>query len=621
MDRKLEVRERMHRRYSFKKYPSEFTFRCKCMVVFQNLDGVDVILFGLYVYEHDEKNPPPNTRAIYISYLDSVHFMKPRKMRTFVYHEIMIAYLEFVRRKGFSTVHIWACPPLKGDDYILYAKPEDQKTPRDDRLRQWYLDMLIEGQKRGIVGKLTNMYDVYFANPKNDATVVPYMDGDYFPAEVENIIKDLEEGKSSKKASSTGKKKKGTKSKNKNKSGRGGTRSSGIDEEALSASSIVPTGVTQKSLEEGGRDFVMAKLGETIRPMKESFIVAYLNWDGARAEDMVVPKDIAEYREKNGIVAPQKIPCGKEKIEKETLSKITEGVVAVELSRDGSITENKKSGGSSSPSEQQNLLTDQENAKEEVKPPETLSADEASSHPTPNGVYSTKKLESVESSERSKNSNQQGAEVKGDDEEKNQKVNVSSPTPQEIKSSATEENLDKKTKVLDDDKEEMDCEFLNNRQAFLNLCQGNHYQFDHLRRAKHSSMMVLWHLHNRDAPAFVQQCAVCSREILTGYRYHCPICANYDQCNECVSNPQTPRHIHQLKAIPVEPGKRNELTEGQRKERQRSIQLHMTLLLHAAICSSTKCPSANCAKMKGLLKHGASCQVSFLAKSYYFSPS
>merc|ERR1711939_801335 len=64
----------------------------------------------------------------------------------------------------------------------------------------------------------------------------------------------------------------------------------------------------------------------------------------------------------------------------------------------------------------------------------------------------------------------------------------------------------RKVKVIDDDVEDLDCEFLNNRQAFLNLCRGNHYQFDELRRAKHTSMMVLWHLHNRDAPKFVQQC-------------------------------------------------------------------------------------------------------------------
>jgi E1A/CREB-binding protein len=83
MDRKLEVRERMKRRYAFKNYPDEFTFRCKCIVVFQNLDGVDVILFGLYVYEHDEKNPPPKSLApSMFLYLDSVYYMRPRKMRT-----------------------------------------------------------------------------------------------------------------------------------------------------------------------------------------------------------------------------------------------------------------------------------------------------------------------------------------------------------------------------------------------------------------------------------------------------------------------------------------------------------------------------------------------------------
>ena len=144
MSRTLEVRPRMKERYSFKNYPSEFNYRCKCIIVFQNLDGVDVILFGLYVYEHDETNAPPNHRAVYVSYLDSVHYMRPRKMRTFVYHELLTAYLDYVRIKGYNTAHIWACPPLKGDDYILFAKPDDQKVLKDDRLRQWYIDMLKE---------------------------------------------------------------------------------------------------------------------------------------------------------------------------------------------------------------------------------------------------------------------------------------------------------------------------------------------------------------------------------------------------------------------------------------------------------------------------------------------
>merc|ERR1712226_1600252 len=151
--------------------------------------------------------------------------------------------------------------------------------------------------------------------------------------------------------------------------------------------------------------------------------------------------------------------------------------------------------------------------------------------------------------------------------------NVKSKTPDKSDSSVKTD-----AKIIDDDEEEMECEFLNNRQAFLNLCQGNHYQFDQLRRAKHTSMMVLWHLHNRDAPKFVQQCAVCSREILQGYRFHCPTCADFDQCQECVSNVNTKPHAHALQPIAVASGQQSELTEAQRKERQRSIQLHMQLL-------------------------------------------
>jgi E1A/CREB-binding protein len=162
--------------------------------------------------------------------------------------------------------------------------------------------MLVDCQKRGIVGLVTNMYDLYFANEKNDASVVPYMDGDYFPAQVKNVIKDIEEGKGGKKGSGAGKKKKNASAqKQKKKSGRGGTRSAGLDEEALAASGIIPPGMEQKSLEEGGRDYVMVRLGETIQPKKESFIVAHLAWSGAKEEHMVVPKEIQAYREKHGI--------------------------------------------------------------------------------------------------------------------------------------------------------------------------------------------------------------------------------------------------------------------------------------------------------------------------------
>ena len=532
-------------------------------------------------------------------------------MRTFVYHELLTAYLDYVRCKGYSTAHIWACPPLKGDDYILFAKPEDQKTPKDDRLRQWYIDMLKECQRRGIVGKLTNAYDLYFANEKNDATILPYMEGDYFPAELENIIKDLEEGKSlSKKADSSGQKK-GKKDKTKKKSGggRGGTRSTGLDEDALAASGIIPEGVDVKSIQEGGRDYVMKKLGETIHPMKESFIVAYLDWSGQKEENRVVPKEIMEYREKHGIIVRRGCEQPRngdnsyesnEKFNEENGANAPPESNPTKESPPYSREKDQRENGKTYDSEKKEdkIASDSDEKSyqnRESTDPSVLEREKANEGSSkPEKVAREGKFAAMEKRKR--------------DLEGSPKPDTTISTDQGPSKSITKDSKGRLVKVIDDDEEEMDCEFLNNRQLFLNLCQGNHYQFDQLRRAKHTSMMVLWHLHNRDAPKFVQQCAVCSREILQGKRYHCPTCADYDQCYECISNPNIPRHQHPLQAIPVG-GQQSALTQEQRAERQRSIQLHMTLLLHAATCRSDKCASANCAKMKGLLKHGAQCKV------------
>jgi len=485
-DRKHEVRDLMKARYAHKNYPEEFPYRCKCIVVFQNIDGVDVVLFALYVYEHGEDNPYPNKRTVYVSYLDSVHFMKPRKMRTFIYHEILISYLDYARDKGYQQAFIWACPPLKGDDYIFYAKPEDQKTPKDVRLRQWYLDMLEDCQRRNIVGKVSNMYDQYFCDKSLDASIVPYFEGDYFPGEAENIIKELnDEGK---KGPGGSKKKSSSKSKK--------------SSDSTNGTSLVP----EKSYKDGGRDPVMQKFCGAIEGMKESFIVAFLNCKSAKPENLIVPKEITEYREQN----PSQI------------------VVKME---DGKPTRRKRdANGNVIPSIEQKHV----------------------------------------------------------------------------------DRLGRPIRVLDDDTEEIDCEFFNTRQCFLDLCRGNHYQFDELRRAKHTSMMVLWHLQNREAPKFVQQCFACAREISSGVRHHCSVCPEFDLCHDCYRDPKANRGQcnHTLETIKVDAGERNSgLTEEQRKERQRNIQLHIALIEHASRCTSSKCTSTNCQKMKSYLKHGQVCKV------------
>jgi hypothetical protein len=156
---------------------------------------------------------------------------------------------------------------------------------------------------------------------------------------------------------------------------------------------------------------------------------------------------------------------------------------------------------------------------------------------------------------------------------------------------------------LKDDTEDVDdtleSEHFDTRQSFLNLCQGNHYQFDQLRRAKHTSMMVLYHMHNPDAPKFVPNCTVCHKDILVGHKYRCEPCEQ-DYCPACYGQHGSRVHLHPLRimavsAVVAPPT----LTDEQRRQRQQAIDLHLTLLVHASSCVlGSDCKSRHCQKMK-----------------------
>lgn len=60
-------------------------------------------------------------RRVYISYLDSIHFFKPRMLRTAVYHEILIGYLEYVKKLGWVKSSLTQCSVLQPcSQYCIY---------------------------------------------------------------------------------------------------------------------------------------------------------------------------------------------------------------------------------------------------------------------------------------------------------------------------------------------------------------------------------------------------------------------------------------------------------------------------------------------------------------------
>ncbi|XP_073118131.1 histone acetyltransferase HAC1-like [Elaeis guineensis] len=159
------------------------------------------------------------------------------------------------------------------------------------------------------------------------------------------------------------------------------------------------------------------------------------------------------------------------------------------------------------------------------------------------------------------------------------------------------------------DKDEiLESEFFDTRQAFLSLCQGNHYQYDTLRRAKHSSMMVLYHLHNPTAPAFVTTCNICHHDIEAGQGWHCEVCSDFDVCNTCYQKEGGVDHPHKLTN---HPSMADQNAQNKEARQQRVLQLRkmLDLLVHASQCRFPHCQYPNCRKVKGLFRHGIHCKT------------
>lgn len=516
------VRENMYKRYKSKGYPDNFPCKVKCIVLFQNVDGVDVILLGMYVYEYGHKCPNPNQRRVYISYLDSVFYFRPRQYRTMIYHEILVSYLEYMKRRGFHTCHIWACPPAKGDDYILYVHPNDQKTPKEDKLRKWYQDMLDKCVDRGIVTEITNLYTEFMENPANDATVIPYFEGDYFVSEIETIIKDCEQGKADDTSQEAG-------SSKRKKQGRPpvtGKKVKGADGEVSAIT-----------------DPVMLKFSNSIKPYQTLFFVARLH-----------PKEYAE---------------------------------RMHLLREQEILQEKEAGSSSSSMLKADSSTELE--KEDVVVP------------------SVHAPIAVDNSAVEENEDKAGGSTDAvlcQETGSSEPLNLSSSFIDSIITKDDTEDVD----------ESIESPHWDSRQSFLDLCRINSYQFDQLRRAKLTSMMVLYHMHNPDAPARPYTCAhpTCQKDILQGFRINCPTC-EIDFCVNCYRKYGSSVHPkHQLKQLPIsgDGGLPQQLTEEQRRERQRNLQLHLQLLLHSSSCIGTECNVRSCKKMKEYIDHFHSCKDS-----------
>ncbi|KAL3910201.1 MAG: hypothetical protein SGPRY_009144, partial [Prymnesium sp.] len=178
-----------HQQRLGEQFPSEFPYKSKALLAFQKNGGLDVCLFALYVQEYGSDCPEPNKNRVYISYLDSVRYFssEPTGHRSTVYHAVLVAYLQWTRMLGFKYVHIWVEPPKMGDEYIFFARSDQQRKPmKREKLREWYKRMLDKAVNKGIVQSYGSMHET-FGHIKSLAEI-PLFHGDQWETTVPSLL-------------------------------------------------------------------------------------------------------------------------------------------------------------------------------------------------------------------------------------------------------------------------------------------------------------------------------------------------------------------------------------------------------------------------------------------------
>eukprot|EP00540_Astrosyne_radiata_P016821 CAMPEP_0116836754 /NCGR_PEP_ID=MMETSP0418-20121206/8276_1 /TAXON_ID=1158023 /ORGANISM="Astrosyne radiata, Strain 13vi08-1A" /LENGTH=645 /DNA_ID=CAMNT_0004466567 /DNA_START=160 /DNA_END=2097 /DNA_ORIENTATION=+ len=561
--------------------------------------------------------------------------------------------LRYVKERGFHTAHIWSCPPSPGDDYIFHCHPSHQLIPRDDMLRSWYLEMLEKAKNEGVVLDTRTVYDEYFKNsgmdatagPAADPTCLPYFEGDYISGEVENIIRELNSEEEAKRKDRDGSQT--VLSMNKKVGKKLGTRSN------------------PGELVNIGQDKVMLRLGQAMNNMRQNFIVVHLRsraFAGAveRGEDVSgwvdETDDTSNKRTKIGgkdssVLCPPHMMSKSGTFDKQMVGQEDSGMAK------GCVTKTEGNGLDGAAGKPSNRNSDPGGA-DQVRSGSSKSDGHGTDHDDagslgtvsvsldPNGEGDDDPSSTFGGPEPERRNSVGGKrdQVKDDlmpislhelsggahaqdsgltDDARKDPLNPVKRGFDEIEPTlsrhfAALQAARKAVASTEDEDEPQEVEMFESRQQFLNYCQTNHFQFDELRRAKHTTMMLLFQLHNPNAPKFLQQCGACYREITHGFRYRCNMCSNFDLCEECYEPVMTgkwaerdPRFAHDQGHTFSRIDAEATLDEQKsREERSRTIKAHLELLAHAASCSGPpSCSLSNCQRMKKLFDHVKTCEI------------
>ncbi|KAH7720888.1 TAZ zinc finger family protein [Aphelenchoides avenae] len=159
----------------------EFLYTYRTIYAFQeDSDGEPICFFSLHAQEYGPESPAPDRGHVYLAFFeDSVKSFRPAELRRHVYHRILLAYLEWLRDRGFARLSLWACPPMREDIcYLFPGRATDGRVMTVTALCQWYKGLFSTGKAMGIVRRTLTAVQAYSRGIRS-ADNVPYFEGDH----------------------------------------------------------------------------------------------------------------------------------------------------------------------------------------------------------------------------------------------------------------------------------------------------------------------------------------------------------------------------------------------------------------------------------------------------------
>jgi len=550
------------------------TYGSKAILMFQNCGGIDICIFSMYVQEYGSSAPVSNHGHVYISYLDSVEYFRPRTARTAVYHEILVSYFGWVRKRGFHTAHLWACPPQRGNNFIFWCHPQHQRTPSKDRLLAWYRAMLNQAHAQGVVCRVDNFEDEYLTVPSTSKAVPcpPLLEGDYWIDEAVRLyaLRQRRKVTLGESASVLQQCEGLLRSLRLHPSARAFNQP--VDPEALNIPDyrIVITqpmdlGTIEDKLRQGQY--------MTVRDMLNDMMLVVANarrYNPPKHPVHVAAKTLETVfdREWNNMQSRWQMQCecaggGEAEMPEDMGSARLRQTPATSSGEASGVATSPRSSSTASPS------TKEDSHNHAQKRLRTVSVDGSvgdgelysSSHdhdsdsddswsgkggavvalePSPTGscVQST-----FDTSRPLSRANWLMRDLRKSVHKLKEDILVFHLQPEEVECLAERQRgLEQWSKytsgsqelvcdLSDPDVETMSRPLLDGRHTMLEISMFRHLQFDTLRRAKHSTSMLLYYLHFPQR-SFCAYCSNCSSQ-LQNLRWHCATCANFDICHEC----------------------------------------------------------------------------------------